>query len=277
MFGTVKPIKAELKVGEYETYRAIYCTLCRRLGRKYGHLLRASLSYDSVFLALIGLSLQDQPCGCKRSHCVYNPFKACCYLDRYQEIIDRVASISVLMLFYKTEDNIRDSKGLCRAFYRTVRLLLRRRMKKASAAEPDAAVILSELDARQIDVERRRVTLEEAAEPTAVTLGSLCRLFAVSAVDGAHLYRMGYCLGKWIYFADALKDRDEDAKSGNFNPLLFTDVDSIRPLMNLCSNEAGEAFDRLPALYMTGIVRNILYLGLQHELELILDHKEAKS
>ena len=51
MFGYVTVYKPELKVKEYEAYKGVYCTLCKRLGKDYGFLSRLTLSYDFTFLA----------------------------------------------------------------------------------------------------------------------------------------------------------------------------------------------------------------------------------
>ena len=49
MFGYLQIDKAELKVREYEAYKAVYCGLCRQLGRDYSFLTRLALSYDCTF------------------------------------------------------------------------------------------------------------------------------------------------------------------------------------------------------------------------------------
>ena len=61
MFGYVRIAKGELRVWEYETYKTVYCSLCRRLGKTYGVFARLTLSYDFTFLAVLALSLKD---GC---------------------------------------------------------------------------------------------------------------------------------------------------------------------------------------------------------------------
>ena len=62
MFGYVKPDKPELKIKDYETYKAIYCSLCRTLGKEYGLLARFLLTYDAAFYALLKKSvLQSKP------------------------------------------------------------------------------------------------------------------------------------------------------------------------------------------------------------------------
>ena len=46
MFGYVKVYQPELKMGEFEHYRGVYCALCKQLGKRYGFLARMTLSYD---------------------------------------------------------------------------------------------------------------------------------------------------------------------------------------------------------------------------------------
>ena len=53
MFGYIKPFQPELKVREAEDYKAIYCGLCKELGRSYGIFARMTLSYDFAFMAML--------------------------------------------------------------------------------------------------------------------------------------------------------------------------------------------------------------------------------
>ena len=53
MFGYVKPHVPELRVGEYELFRAVYCGVCRSMGRHTGTVSRFTLNYDYVFLAAV--------------------------------------------------------------------------------------------------------------------------------------------------------------------------------------------------------------------------------
>ena len=52
MLGYVTIAKGELKIKEYDTYKAIYCSLCKQLGKDYGIFAKFILSYDFVFLAI---------------------------------------------------------------------------------------------------------------------------------------------------------------------------------------------------------------------------------
>ena len=77
MFGYVKAYKPELRIKEFEFYKAVYCSLCRDLGKKYGIVSRFSLSYDFTFLALLNMSLKNGCNEIERKSCVFNPLKKC--------------------------------------------------------------------------------------------------------------------------------------------------------------------------------------------------------
>ena len=43
MFGYVRPYKPELRFKEFDAYKAVYCSLCKEIGRRYGRVLRLTL------------------------------------------------------------------------------------------------------------------------------------------------------------------------------------------------------------------------------------------
>jgi hypothetical protein len=62
MFGFVRPDKGELKVRDYELYRAVYCGLCHSLKRRCGAAGRFIINYDFTFLAML---LSHAETGCR--------------------------------------------------------------------------------------------------------------------------------------------------------------------------------------------------------------------
>ena len=60
VFGYIKPVKAELKVKEWEAYQGIYCGLCKQLAERYGLFARMTLNYDFVFLAVLDMGLRER-------------------------------------------------------------------------------------------------------------------------------------------------------------------------------------------------------------------------
>lgn len=107
MFGYIRVYKPDMKISEYETYKAIYCGLCRELGREYGPAARMTLSFDFTFLAALMMALaEDKPVYTRRK-CAANPLKSCIMAD-LGEIQSRCCDYAVLMLWYKLEDDLKD-------------------------------------------------------------------------------------------------------------------------------------------------------------------------
>ena len=109
MFGYVRIAKPELRVKEYETYKAVYCSLCKDLGKHYGFLSRLTLSYDFTFLGLLNMALQDGCDGFERKKCTFNPLKKCIYCKN-SDSLGMPSAAAMIMLYYKLRDNIADEK-----------------------------------------------------------------------------------------------------------------------------------------------------------------------
>ena len=94
MFGYVRVYQPELKMGEFEQYRGVYCSLCKSLGKRYGFFARMTLSYDFTFLAVFHMALQKGCAGFRMGRCALNPLKKrmCC---RENEEIAYAASLGV--------------------------------------------------------------------------------------------------------------------------------------------------------------------------------------
>ena len=75
MFGYVKPFKPHMRICEYETYKAVYCGLCKILGREYGFVSRMTLSSDFAFLGLMALALNDSPAVVEPQRCIAHPWR----------------------------------------------------------------------------------------------------------------------------------------------------------------------------------------------------------
>ena len=271
MFGYIRIAKPELKIREYETYRAVYCTLCRTMGRRYGLWSRFTLSYDFTFLSLLNMSLKS---GCditERKHCTFNPLKKCNFCKN-TEPFEMPSAVAMIMSYYKLLDNIEDEKGLKKAFYVSLKPLFSRARKKAAKDFPEIEDIVSEYIKRQNSLETGGCTvLDEAADPTAAALAKLLSLCSDEKSQKRVLERLGYCLGRYIYIIDAACDLEDDLKSGSFN-CLKTECDKpaadffknrIAPLLYTCSNEALKAFELLDIKKYKPILGNIICLGLE--------------
>ena len=80
MFGYVRAYKPELKVKEYELYRASYCGLCRSMGKCTGQCSRMTLSYDFAFLAIFRFALLGGELSFDKKRCLAHPFEKRAYV-----------------------------------------------------------------------------------------------------------------------------------------------------------------------------------------------------
>ena len=271
MFGYIKIAKPELKIKEYETYKAVYCTLCRTLGKEYGIWTRFTLSYDFTFLALLNMALSDGCDEAERKHCVCNPLKKCNYCKN-DEKIKMPAAAAIIMVYYKLLDNIADEKGIKKLGFILLKPLFSHAHKKAARLYPKVEEIISGYIAEQTALENENCTeLDRAADPTAKALSALLQLCSEDLTQKRVLDRLGYCLGRYIYILDAACDLPEDIKSGSYNCLVASlegdpqkhARDRATPQLYFCANEAGRAFELLDIKKYRTILGNIIYLGLE--------------
>ena len=269
MFGFVKAYPPELKVRENETYKAVYCTLCRELGRSYGFFARLILSYDFTFLALLRLSTAEDCTGFERKRCAFNPLKKCNYCKNTGSLLDPVTASAVIMLYYKLLDNIADGGFWGKIGYTLIRPFFALPHRKAAKKFPEIERAAANYIKAQDEVEQSRCTsLDRAAEPTAKALELIFAACADSENDRRAMGRMGYMTGKWVYLTDALFDIKSDRKSGNYNVLLEIGGDEsetknrLLALLGSCVGEIGSAAALLSKSRYKEIINNIIYLGL---------------
>lgn len=271
MFGYIRIAKPELKVKEYEMYKAVYCSLCRTLGKNYGIWSRFTLSYDFTFLALLNMSLTDGCDPIEKKRCVCNPFKKCNFCKNDGALLMPSAA-AMIMTYYKLLDNISDEKGLKKIGYIIIKPLFSHARNKARRDYPQLEEIISEYISAQNALEKDGCAeLDKAADPTAKALSKLLRLCSDDERQKRILERIGYCLGRFIYLIDAACDLPDDIKTGSYN-CLKAEVSGdpseyaksrIVPQLYFCSNEAGKAFELLDVKKYKPILGNIIYLGLE--------------
>ncbi len=271
MFGYIRIAKPELRVKEYEMYKAVYCSLCKTLGKQYGIWSRFTLSYDFTFLALLNMSLKDGYDIIERKRCVCNPLKKCNYCKSDLDF-SMPAAAAMIMVYYKLLDNIADEKGVKRFGYLLLKPLFKSANKKAAKKYPHIEKIISDYITAQNNLEKDECTeLDKAADPTAKALSLILKLCSDDSVQKRILERIGYCLGRYIYLLDAACDLQDDIKNNSYNCLKYElsgDVkeyakNRIAPQLYFCSNEAGKAFELLEVKKYKQILGNIIYLGLE--------------
>ena len=279
MFGYIKPSHPEMRIRDWETYRGVYCGVCRQLRKRFGPFSRLILSYDSVFLAMLVASLGEQaPCFCSR-RCKLHPWRKdpCCLTDSSLEF---AADTAMLLFYQKLQDDRQDGGWLQKLRSSLLRRIFRRPYEKAGKENPQAKAACEQFAHRQGTIEQQAgLPIDHYADPTAQTLGILFSLQAHGDAESRILRRLGYLFGRWVYFADAVDDLASDRKKNRFNPFLSaagqpglqeTFREKAAGLLNVTQAELAAAYELLEPRFYRPVLQNILYLGLAETRQRLL-------
>ena len=290
MFGYVRLHKPTITMGAYEQYKGIYCTLCKRLGKRYGVLSRFTLSYDMTFLALLEMALgAADPAFCP-SRCSFNPAKRCLKAQQ-TAAIDRAADIGTILTYYKLKDTLADEGLLKKAGALCLYPFAAAARKRAVKRLPAADEVVAAMMARQTALEAERChSIDRAAEPFALLLQTLAAQTATDETQRRILERFGYCLGRWVYLIDAVDDLKEDLEKGRYNPYILArsltagDDDALAATrqyavetLNACLAECIAAYNLLTIRRFDGILRNILEQGMPHMQKRVIAGEEKAN
>ncbi len=261
MFGYVMTNRPELKIREYDRYRAYYCGLCTALKKEYGFLGRLTLNYDMTFLVMLLSGLYEPECHhtCKR--CVAHP------LVKHEEITSEISSyaadLNIIMAYCNMLDDWKDEKKLSRLL---LAFALRGKMKKACRRRPEKAEKIKEFLDRLSELEKTDETNFE--EPSGLFGQIMGEVFAYrDDFWKDRLYSCGFYLGKFIYLLDAYEDIEEDILQGRYNPLksIYRNEDFEAKWEQVLTENIAECtgyFEQLPITEDAEIMRNILYSGV---------------
>jgi len=285
MLGYVVPDKPELKVREYELYSAYYCGLCKSIEKRYGQLPRMTLNYDSVFLALIISSQDDTKERFTTERCPVHPLKKRLIVHD-QKGIDYAADIMLLLAYFKAKDDQQDEGGLKGSA--TV-ALLRPYYKKILKSHREKGIMIENcLKDLSVLEQDRCPSLDRAAEPFAKLMEEVfaAEWFSDQAIVEAGLRSIGYHIGKWITLIDAFDDLEENLANKNYNPLIAqfgepkgeNGKDAWRNKIAATTERnllfylaaIADAWKSIQTDKNSGLIENIVYLGLLRKTEQIL-------
>ena len=289
MHGYIVPDKPELKIREHELYSAYYCGLCKSIGKRYGQLPRMTLSYDSVFLALMLGGIKPDLEDVRIELCPVHPLKRRPILYN-NEAVDYAADMHLVLSFYKLKDDFKDDHNYLAG---AAALLSSRKFHRLEKLYPDKCEgIAQNLNHLSAIEKQGTASLDESAEPFARIMESVFLWDGGSrpddyAASGKILARIGYHIGKWIYITDAFDDLEKNIKDKAYNPILIQfefghdQSETIedfrlrvrdRIAFNLLSylEELSKAYDLLPIKKNRALIENIIYLGLLKKTEEVL-------
>ncbi len=288
MFGYIKTRSADLRLRDFECYRACYCGLCRTMGSCTGQCSRLTLNYDFAFLAVLRLSLTGERPDVKKVRCPIHPLHRRKIMRKTPQLI-YCADASALLTAGKLADDLADEHGFGKFRARLAKLLFSGASRRAKKRNPSLASEIAKQLARLRECERSETSVS-ADEPAAI-FGELMREVASNGLEGdaARIAgTIGDAVGRWIYFVDAVDDFEKDKKKKRFNPFLRLfgespesgDWESVRVSLGATLAGAQRAFeliDSYPYPELREVLANALYIGMPCTADRILPSQKEQS
>ena len=293
MFGYVRPLVPQLKVMEYEMYRAVYCGLCRAMGRVTGQMSRLTLSYDFTLLAMVRMILEEVTPEFEWFRCAAHPLKQRTFV-RDNAVLEYAAAMSAVLAYLKNRDDLADERGLkkVRAMLADVPVTQMNRRGMRYLPETAADELACRMDVLAALEAAGCPSVDQAADAFG---GVLAYVFALGLDGDAAVLAedIGRHVGRFVYVCDAADDLPEDIRRERYNPLAVgwgdlavtadgtvTDLvkGSLEISLPLDLEGLGRAADRLDRNHpLTPIVRNLVYLGLPASMRRVLYGNEPEN
>ena len=143
---------------------------------------------------------------------------------------------------------------------------------KAKKKHPEIFAKIEQGMKKQFEIEKdSNVCIDKYADSTAEMLGFI---FSFDEGENAKLhYDFGYQLGRVVYFLDAFDDYEKDLKSNSFNPFKNSEnfKDEAAMSIRLSNGALTEIMKEIDFNKTSAIIDNIIYDGLNYQLERIID------
>lgn len=278
MFGYVKTDIPNMYVKDTILYKAMYCGLCKGIGKVSGQRARLVLNYDLTFLSVLLHNLSDIDVKIEKQRCIAHQIKKR-PVAVPDKLTEKIGAFNVILAKYKILDDVIDSgKG------RIKNAFFSKAYKKAKnfAPELDEIVdknykILREYEKNNSD------SIDMVSDSFGNMISQAVEVLLQEKTDD-NVTRLSYNLGKWIYLIDALDDFDKDKKKGNFNVFIniFKDVNDKKTLLEKHRDFIVEIFSqiifdieelakKLDYKFNHDLTDNVLLLGLKQQTKCIME------
>lgn len=261
MFGYVTVNQKSMSEEDRDKYQAYYCGLCHALNERHGVTGQATLNYDMTFLYILLDSLYEPEETISKHRCMIHPMKS--HTSIKSPIADYVADMTILLSYYKLKDDYSDDKSVVGAA--GAALIKKSFLKVSQEYERQAKAVKEYIEELSKCEKANASDLDMVAGLTGKVMEDLF-LYKQDEWEGT-LREMAFNLGKYIYLADAYEDVEKDVKKKCYNVWRNEYEqpefeDKCEKILNLLMGECAKAFEHLPIVSNTGILRNSIYSGV---------------
>ena len=255
MFGFVVANPEKLDEEQRAHYRAVYCGLCRALGKEHGFIDRFTLTYDLAFLIIVLSAVTGDPYETLTERCPVHLTKRTYAVNRFTSY---AADLNVALSYYKFLDDKKDDGSPAAALKASV---FRKEALAAAEKYPAQCSAITECLDRLSAAERSDILMPDV--PGGIFGELMAALFAVDGTEHQQpLADFGFALGKAIYMMDAAVDLKKDIRRRQYNPLVMLSKAEIKTALDILMAETVEQYRKLPVKQDEAIIENILYSGV---------------
>lgn len=289
MFGYVTPDKPYLYMKDDVLFKALYCGVCKAIGKTCGQISRFTLTYDITFMSAVIHNLCGVDVKIKREHCVAHPFTKR-PIANVDEITEALGALNVVLAYFKLSDDVADEKkGGVKRF------LIKGGYARAAKKYPEFSKIVETEYKKLSELEKNGENrIDAVCDPFSNMLKDLSRaMLGEKTTEYTDL--LFYNLGKWIYLIDALDDYDKDIKKGDYNAFYVAygaknyaelkekNAQEISFILGSVLSAIDEAILKLDFKFNADLIKNIASRGTKSRTKVVLQKtdktkkKEAKT
>lgn len=284
MFGYIKTDLPNMFVKDTVLYQAMYCGLCKGIGKTCGQKARFVLNYDLTFLSVLLHNLTNVDVKVEKEHCAVHLIRKR-PIAAVDELTERIAYLNVILAYYKLNDDVIDNgKGkLKRSFFKSA-------YKKAKKNEPEIDKIVKVRYDELLKLEKAKCdSMDIVADPFGNMMQEIVEVILKENAT-EEIKELAYYLGKWIYLIDALDDFDKDKKKKNFNvfinlypsvankdQLLCQEKQELTVVFASILNRISELASKLNYKFNHDLIDNVLYRGLVCQTKRIMENEKCKN
>ncbi len=281
MFGYIRPQVSELKVRQHQKYKAIYCGLCKSLGKNVSQFSRLGLQYDMAAFAYIIAELLDETFILTDQVCIAHPLKRR-PMAKDNNTLKYCSYITSLLTYNKLDDMWLDERKL---YAPACKVLVRNGYKKSKSNYTDLDIKMTNLLDK---LHKYEYDKEACIDYPASTTADIMEAIGYNAPIKDNKTKRALAtllknLGIWIYLADAADDIQEDIKKNNYNPLITDGIINkenlkiAKEVMIYSLVQASKARDLLPLKDAGEFIDNIIYLSLPAASERIFSKLDTNE
>ncbi|HBN85810.1 MAG TPA: hypothetical protein DDZ89_18435 [Clostridiales bacterium] len=286
MFGYIHPLKPEMKVKDYEKFRAYYCGVCHSISKRTGQSARLALTYDACFYAIFLDALyMDSETSFETFRCIRHPVNKR-PMAVNSSCTDYAADVNVILAWYNLMDKYIDGD---RAKAKTAMTVMKRGFERCRKRYSKLCDQVSKrLDDLHHLEQEKSTNIDLVSETFADIIKNIaCPDFLNLTEQSKEAVQwLGYNLGKWLYLIDAFDDLEQDVEKKQYNPFLtrygynpdLSNMEEfkkeIRPqaefiLVN-CLDQITKAYGLIDVTRNQEIIENIIYMGMLNKTDQVL-------